>query len=166
MCTQPLFYDHTISENGIVTGPNGIIMPFDFNRYAGVCIHGRKYYVHRLLAHVFVPNPRPDIFTLVDHIDRDKTNNSISNLRWSNYALNGLNTDAKNAYFVKKWKKWHAKVRGKTLGYYKTFEKAHEVSKKYRINLLETSYKDLCENTQDSSSMYFVETRRCPTLAF
>ena len=164
---QPLFYGHTISENGIVTGPNGIVMPFDFNGYAGVCIRGRKYYVHRLLAHVFVPNPRPDIFTLVDHIDRDKTNNSISNLRWTNREINGLNTDAKNAYYVKKWNKWHAKVRGKTLGYYDTFEKAHEVSKKYRTELIESIYKKLCEeDTQNSSSTYFVETRRYPTLAF
>lgn len=36
--------------------------------------------IHRLLARVFIPNPENKPF--IDHIDTDKTNHSLSNLRW------------------------------------------------------------------------------------
>ena len=160
-----LFYDHSITRDGKIFDPDGRVLPQNnFNGYAGVWIGKRNYYVHRLLAHVFVPNPAPKLLHLVDHIDRDKKNNAISNLRWVNHAINGLNTDAKNAYYVKKWKKWQARVCGKSLGYYKTFEKAHEVSKAYRLKLLETIYNQTCAKTDDSYSNSFEETRRYPTL--
>ena len=38
--------------------------------------------VHRLVAIAFVHNPRPDLFTIVDHVDHDRLNNHHANLRW------------------------------------------------------------------------------------
>ena len=39
-----------------------------------------RYYVHRLIAETLIRNPKglPEI----DHINQDKTDNSLSNLRW------------------------------------------------------------------------------------
>ena len=52
-------------------------------------MNGRNYQLHRILAKHFIPNPEnlPEI----DHIDRDKTNNSIENLRWISRSDNMRN---------------------------------------------------------------------------
>lgn len=39
-----------------------------------------KYYSHRLVAETLIENPQN--LKEIDHLDRDKTNNSVSNLRW------------------------------------------------------------------------------------
>ena len=31
---------------------------------------------------VFNPNPNPEIYTAINHIDEDKTNNKLDNLEW------------------------------------------------------------------------------------
>ena len=38
------------------------------------------FYLHRLLAQTFIPNP--DNLPEVDHIDRDESNNNLENLHW------------------------------------------------------------------------------------
>lgn len=42
----------------------------------------RKFYIHRLVAEVFVSNPSPKVTKEVNHLDGDKSNNHRSNLRW------------------------------------------------------------------------------------
>ena len=41
---------------------------------------GKKYFVHRLVAEAFIPNPNN--LPCIDHIDRNYLNNSTDNLRW------------------------------------------------------------------------------------
>ena len=54
--------------------------------------------IHRLVAEAFLPNPLGA--TDVDHIDGDKTNNRIENLRWVSHKenCNNPNTKYKNIY--------------------------------------------------------------------
>ena len=59
--------------------------------YVRCCLNCRKYYKHRIIAEQFVPNDDPENKVQVDHIDRNKTNNSIDNLRWVSASENNLN---------------------------------------------------------------------------
>ncbi len=45
--------------------------------------------LHQLVANAFIPNP--DNLPSIDHIDRDKTNNNVSNLRWISHGNNNRN---------------------------------------------------------------------------
>ncbi len=68
--------------------------------------NGKQYSskAHRLIAEAFIPNP--DLKPEIDHIDRNKTNNNILNLRWSDRNIQNQNKDfvinAKHIYETKK----------------------------------------------------------------
>jgi hypothetical protein len=58
----------------------------------------QKLYHHRLIALQFIPNP--DNLPQVDHIDRNKQNNHIENLRWVSSRDNNRNrTSTHNVYY-------------------------------------------------------------------
>ena len=59
---------------------------------------GKRRYVtlHRLLAQAFLPNPQQ--YKVVDHISRDKLDNSLNNLRWTTQSENIKNASGNGAF--------------------------------------------------------------------
>jgi hypothetical protein len=45
--------------------------------------------IHRLVCETFIDNPNN--YKCVDHIDRCKSNNHVSNLRWASHSMNAKN---------------------------------------------------------------------------
>jgi hypothetical protein len=57
--------------------------------------NGKTPLIHRLIAIQFIPNPNN--YPQIDHIDRDKKNNNINNLRWVNNSINQQNTEKRKS---------------------------------------------------------------------
>lgn len=72
---------------------DGIIQqPTMFNTYYII----RSKFVHRLVAELFIPNPENK--PCVDHIDGNKFNNNVDNLRWVTYSENMNNPITKKIH--------------------------------------------------------------------
>ena len=77
--------------------------------YERIIIKKKNYLIHVLVAKAFLPNPenKPQI----DHIDRNKLNNSVDNLRWVTISENNINrvfplptaTGERNIHILKGW---------------------------------------------------------------
>jgi len=104
--------------------------------YYAVSIKRKKYSVHRLIFlmhHGYLPE-------IIDHIDGNKLNNTIENLRQVNSAQNIWNqptrstntSGAKNVSWHKRQKKWNVKIMvngvNKHIGCFDDFEFAELVS--------------------------------------
>lgn len=87
---------YSISKNGGIKNLHGRISDCKPNASGYIRIKltddggmARKYSLHILVALTFIPNPlnKP----CVDHIDRNRHNNHVGNLRWSTHRENNLN---------------------------------------------------------------------------
>lgn len=74
-----------------------IIMKLIVNNhgYQAIVLKRKIHLIHRLVAKVFIPNPQnlPE----VDHIDNNKFNNTVDNLRWISRSENCLKSRRENS---------------------------------------------------------------------
>lgn len=59
--------------------------------YRVVTLNGKQYLKHRLIATQFIPNDDPNNKTQVDHINHDRSDYHIGNLRWVTPSENSFN---------------------------------------------------------------------------
>lgn len=78
-------------KNGVIRFHKGKEMKLGKDRYGYYMVNlsNRTYSVHRLVAQAFIPNP--DNKPCIDHIDCNKTNNNVNNLRWVTHKENSNN---------------------------------------------------------------------------
>ena len=101
-----------------------------------LCKPGKKktFKIHRLVALAFIDNADDKPF--IDHIDRNKQNNHISNLRWASVSENSKNVGIRKnnvstrtgVTFMKSRGKWQASIsingKLKHIGLYACFDDA------------------------------------------
>lgn len=68
------------SRNKFITCNNGK------NWYPTISVEGKKLYVHRIVAELFIPNPYN--YKYINHKDGDKLNFHVDNLEWVNASMN------------------------------------------------------------------------------
>ena len=80
-------YDITYDGN-IINKHNGYILKGQPNSkgYLRICIGKKFYFIHRLVAEKYIPNPNNK--EQVNHKDGNKLNNSANNLEWVNNQEN------------------------------------------------------------------------------
>jgi hypothetical protein len=106
------------------------------HRYMRIRADGVVYFLHRL---IFLFH-KGYLSKVIDHIDNDRNNNRIENLREATQQQNCLNrvthknnkSGAKNVHFDKGVKKWcvglYIKGKRKVIGYFEDFELAELVA--------------------------------------
>jgi hypothetical protein len=78
-----------------------------------------RFNVHALIAETLLPNPHG--LRVIDHINRDKTDNRLCNLRWFSQQDNMLNIDRiGNCVYCKEKDRWLAKAGYYLIGTFKT----------------------------------------------
>jgi len=94
-------------------------------------------YLHQLMAVSFINKDYKSKGLVVDHIDRDRSNNDLTNLRVVTHSVNSENRDAKHYYYCKKRGKFSVQIKRNGVSYKKRFqneEKAIEFIKKIKKN--------------------------------
>ena len=111
--------------------------------YMRVRIGNKNYRLHRLVAQAFLSDFSEPLD--VDHIDGNRSNNGVENLRMATKSLNlhgfakkskGCSSEYKGVCFHKIWKRWQAKLvlnrKTRYLGYFDNEIEAAEAYDNYK----------------------------------
>ena len=101
----------------------------------------KRFKIHRLVGIYFIENVNN--YEMIDHINRNKLDNCVDNLRWATRSQNNANrgkkqntsSNFKGVSFYKASNKWKSQItinkKPKYLGYFSTELEAFECRQKY-----------------------------------
>lgn len=154
------FENYSISNFGNVRNDKTgrILKPGISSGYYNVvlCDDGKQLTkrIHKLVADAFIPNPKNK--NCIDHIDNNRLNNNINNLRYATSQENNMNkklsckntSGFKGISFNKQRNKWEAYIKidgkSKNLGYFEKIEDAVNARVKEATKFF-GEYKNSCE---------------------
>ena len=122
----------------------------------------KAHKIHKLVANEFLIKPDTDDKLIIDHINRNRTDNQITNLRWASYEQNSWNvgnrTHARSNYkgvsFHNTNKSWVARISANThqlhIGYFRT-EKEAAKAYNYKVKELRDEYAYINEISDNES---------------
>lgn len=139
----PDFDNYHVTADGRVFNVNtGLYLsPYKHpNGYLLLCLYvdGKKKLmsVHRLVAIAYLPNPKD--LPCVMHLDDNKENNNVSNLRWATHQENMADRDSKNR-----------QAKGERSGHFGHFGEKHNRSK-----LSDAQRKEICQKYSTGNYKY------------
>jgi len=130
----------------------------------------RKCYIHRLLAIQYLENINNE--KEVDHIDRNKTNNDLSNLRWCSRFVNANNKSSNLANLteeeeqkrlddIREYKRVWALNKRRSLGIQpviaKTKEEIKEKQREYKRNLSEEKRNEMNAKRREKRALQNID---------
>jgi hypothetical protein len=134
-----LFRVCKIGNTDLICSRNGTILRFhkytkkwsvvkgkNNNGYLQMKIEKNMYLMHRIVAHIYgILDLHSEL--MIDHIDHNRSNNCISNLRPATSQQNSFNKNAKGYSWKKNKKKWEASIKldGKSI-YLGCFDKEED----------------------------------------
>ena len=126
------------------------------NGYKTICLKKSKFQknltVHSLIANGFIEKPITNDKLIVDHIDGNKLNNNIDNLRWITYSENVKNSYITNLNYQNK-KKAIYKIDKNTNNIIEKYDSIKDVCTKNNY-LYDRGIIQCCKNKQISSGGY------------
>jgi len=156
LCRQ--IKDHLVYEDGYLYWKSGkqgrkkdkVIGAPNNTGYLQLCFSGKKYLNHRivfLMHHGYMPE-------YVDHIDNNRNNNRIENLReatrsqnqWNRRVNKNSSTGVKNVYWNPQLKKYFAQLNVNKKSIYLGVFKELEDAKKALINFRKEHHGDFARN--------------------
>ncbi len=124
------------------------------NDYLVVNINSKGYFIHRLVAYVFIPNPENK--PIVNHIDGNKQNPKLDNLEWVTYTENSNHAVLINKIKTKPIIQYDLNM--KQINEFNSVKEASEI-----LKIAQSTVSNICNKNYVLPRKYYLEWKLNPS---